>query len=241
VIDATGRQLAEKTIAATDAGHLELRRWAAQWPERTWGLEDCRHLSRRLDAELVRAGESVVRVSPKLMAGARRSGREPGKSDPIDALAVARAVLREPGLPVASLDGPDRVVRLLVDHREDLVMGYVVLRGAIETVLYTFTALGWLLLIALGTQPDAAPLAGFVRTGVAVTWDQLVAIPFALGALMFYVLSSSGRGSCPGGCPHGGSWGPCSTSCRRWGACSGSRSASSWPRSPCRRWSWRSG
>jgi len=121
VIDATGRQLAEKTVPATDAGHLELRRWAAQWPERTWGLEDCRHLSRRLDAELVRAGESVVRVSPKLMAGARRSGREPGKSDPIDALAVARAVLREPDLPVASLDGPDREVRLLVDHREDLV------------------------------------------------------------------------------------------------------------------------
>jgi transposase len=121
VIDATGRQLAEKTIAATDAGHLELRRWAAQWPERTWGLEDCRHLSRRLDADLVRAGEAVVRVSPKLMAGARRSGREPGKSDPIDALAVARAVLREPDLPVATLDGPDRDVRLLVDHREDLV------------------------------------------------------------------------------------------------------------------------
>jgi transposase len=121
VIDGTGRRLAEKTIVATDAGHLELRRWAAQWPERTWGPEDCRHLSRRLDGELVRAGESVVRVSPRLMAGARRSGREPGKSDPIDALAVARAVLREPDLPVASLDGPDRAIRLLVDHREDLV------------------------------------------------------------------------------------------------------------------------
>jgi hypothetical protein len=38
VIDATGRQLAEKMIAATDAGHLELRRWASQWPERMWGL-----------------------------------------------------------------------------------------------------------------------------------------------------------------------------------------------------------
>lgn len=121
VIDETGRKLAEKTISATDEGHLDLRRWAAQWPDRRWGLEDCRHLSRRLDAELVRAGESVVRVSPKLMAGARRSGREPGKSDPIDALAVARAVLREPDLPVATLDGPDREVRLLVDHREDLV------------------------------------------------------------------------------------------------------------------------
>ena len=121
VIDETGRKLAEKTISATAEGHLELRRWAAQWPDRRWGLEDCRHLSRRLDAELVRAGESVVRVSPKLMAGVRRSTREPGKSDPIDALAVARAVLREPDLPVATLDGPDRAVRLLIDHREDLV------------------------------------------------------------------------------------------------------------------------
>ncbi len=62
----------------------------------------------------------MIRVPPKLMAGARRSSREPGKSDPIDALAVARAALRE-DLPVATLDGPDREVRLLVDHREDLV------------------------------------------------------------------------------------------------------------------------
>src|SRR3712207_5403664 len=35
------------------------------------------------------------------------------------ALAVARAALREPGLPVARLDGPEREVRL--DHRQDLV------------------------------------------------------------------------------------------------------------------------
>jgi transposase len=121
VIDETGRKLAEKTVASTAEGHLELRRWASQWPDRRWALEDCRHLSRRLEADLVRAGEAVVRVSPKLMAGARRSTREPGKSDPIDALAVARAALREPDLPVASLDGPERELRLLVDHREDLV------------------------------------------------------------------------------------------------------------------------
>jgi transposase len=62
-----------------------------------------------------------VRVSPKLMAGARRAGRQPGKSDPIDALAVARAALREPDLPTACLDGPEREVRLRLDHREDLV------------------------------------------------------------------------------------------------------------------------
>jgi transposase len=118
--DGTGRKLAEKTVAATSAGHLELVRWAARFETRTFALEDCRHLSRRLSTDLLVAGEAVVRVPPKLMAGARRSSREPGKSDPIDALAVARAALRD-DLPVATLDGPDREVRLLVDHREDLV------------------------------------------------------------------------------------------------------------------------
>lgn len=120
-VDETGRRLAEKTAPATTAGHLELLRWAERWPDRTFALEDCRHLSRRLERDLLLAGQRVVRVPPKLMAGARRSSREPGKSDPIDALAVARAALREPDLPAAVLDGPDRDLRLLVDHRDDLV------------------------------------------------------------------------------------------------------------------------
>src|SRR5262249_19709413 len=70
-------------------------------------------------ADLLAAGQAVVRVPPQLMAGARHGGREPGKSDPIDALAVARGALREPNLPVAQLDDAARQIRLLVDHRED--------------------------------------------------------------------------------------------------------------------------
>ncbi len=66
-------------------------------------------------------GESVVRVSPKLMSATRDSARTYGKSDRINALAVARAALREPDLPAARLDGIERELRLLVDHREDLV------------------------------------------------------------------------------------------------------------------------
>lgn len=120
-IDATGRRLGERRAPATPAGHLELLRWAGRFAERSWALEDCRNLSRRLEADLLRAGQRVVRVPPRLMAGARVGGRESGKSDPIDALAVARAALREPDLPTAQLDGPEREVRILVDHREDLV------------------------------------------------------------------------------------------------------------------------
>jgi transposase len=55
------------------------------------------------------------------MAYTRASARTRGKSDAIDALAVARAVLREPDLPVASHDEVSREMKLLVDRREDLV------------------------------------------------------------------------------------------------------------------------
>jgi hypothetical protein len=73
-------------------------------------------------------------------------------------------------------------------HNETLAMGYVVFRGALETIFYIVTALLWLLLIALSKEPDAGPLAGFVRTTETVIWDQLIAIPFVLGALMFYLV-----------------------------------------------------
>jgi len=122
VVDPTGRQIATRTVQAREAGHLEALKWAQGWAERSWALEDCRNLSRRFEADLVRAGEAVVRVPPKLMAGARNSARRPGKSDPIDALAVARAALREPDLPLAQLDGPAREVQLLLDHRNNLVV-----------------------------------------------------------------------------------------------------------------------
>src|ERR1700687_1607130 len=103
-VDKNGKELARKTVSAVSAGHLDARRWASQWPERRWALENCRHVSRGLETDLLLAGEMVVQVSPKLMAGARRTGREWGKSDPIDALAVARAALPNGDLPVAHLE-----------------------------------------------------------------------------------------------------------------------------------------
>ncbi len=60
-------------------------------------------------------------MPPKLMAQTRASARTRGKSDPIDALAVARGFLREPDLPVASHDEVSRELKLLVDRREVLV------------------------------------------------------------------------------------------------------------------------
>ncbi len=122
-IDEVGRKHGQLTVAADGKGHDKAITWAHRefGSELTWGIEDCRHLSGRLEIDLLTAGELVVRVPPKLMAQTRSSARTRGKSDPIDALAVARAVLREPDLPVASHDETSRELKLLVNRREDLV------------------------------------------------------------------------------------------------------------------------
>jgi transposase len=121
---ATGELRGSETVKATSAGHERLLGWARRLDrERVWAIEDCRNVSGKLERFLLARGERVVRVAPKLMAGRRRGSRQPGKSDPIDALAVARAALEEgiETLPSAALHGPEREIKLLLDHREDLV------------------------------------------------------------------------------------------------------------------------
>lgn len=123
-VDPGGRKLAQLTTATTSEAHAEAALWARSrfGSDITFGVEDCRSLTARLERDLLSAGLAVVRVPPHLMSRARASARERGKSDAIDALAVARAVLREPHLPVARHDPVSLELRLLVDRRDDLVL-----------------------------------------------------------------------------------------------------------------------
>jgi transposase len=119
---ATGAEVATVTVKARTKGHERLLSWARGLDaELLFAVEDCRHVSGNLQRFLLARGERMKPVPPKLMAGARRGGRTRGKSDPIDARAVAQAALRSPELPEAHLAGVERDVRLLLDHREDLV------------------------------------------------------------------------------------------------------------------------
>jgi transposase len=80
----------ELTAPARKGSFGGLLRWArALDGERVWAIEDCRHVSGAFERFLIARGERVVRVAPKHMAGARRSSRERGKSDSIDAFSVA--------------------------------------------------------------------------------------------------------------------------------------------------------
>ena len=125
VAEQTGRIEAEQTFAADARGMLNTLRWAKGLDdgERIWALEDCRHVSGRLERFLVASGERVIRVAPKLMGQSRRAERDAGKSDVIDARAIARAVLKDgiDSFPMAYLDERAMEIRLLADHRADLV------------------------------------------------------------------------------------------------------------------------
>ena len=121
-VDEVGRKLGQLTIASTAQGLLRLWAWAATFgPDRRWAVENGRGVAGRLVRTLIGHGAAVVWVPPKLMAQCRASARTRGKSDPIDALAIARAALREPDLPTAHLDDVATGARLLTDRREQLV------------------------------------------------------------------------------------------------------------------------
>ncbi|MGH2659250.1 MAG: IS110 family transposase [Actinomycetota bacterium] len=75
-------------------------------------------------------------MPPKLMGESRRAGRRSGKSDPIDATAVARAALAHPDLPVATLAGPEREIGLLGAHRESLVAERTAIQSRLRWLLH---------------------------------------------------------------------------------------------------------
>src|SRR5919108_1115047 len=124
VDECTGRVRGRREIKAEEPGHLAAVRWAGGLDEeRVWAIEDCRHVSRRLEQALLAAGERVVRGAPHRMGASREGERERGKSDQIDALAIARAVVKDgpERFPAAFLDEEAMEIRLLSDHRKDLV------------------------------------------------------------------------------------------------------------------------
>lgn len=123
-VDEVGRRVADRCCRAVGDGFGELLRWArCLGPDRTWVIEDCRHVSGPFERFLIDHGETVSRLAPHLMADARTTVRERGKSDPIDALAVARAALKEglENLPTARLSGVELEIRLLGQHHRRLV------------------------------------------------------------------------------------------------------------------------
>jgi transposase len=56
-VNQAGRQLDQTTVAARTLAHGELLGWGRRWPDdRVWAVEDCRHVTGRLERDLLAPG-----------------------------------------------------------------------------------------------------------------------------------------------------------------------------------------
>ncbi len=120
----TGAARGQLAIPASDVGSLDALRFAVAVDEdRVWAIEDCRHVSARLERALLAAGERVIRVPAVMTGQTRKISRQAGKSDPIDARAVALAVVRDgvDSFSIAFTDEHALEIRVLCDYRDQII------------------------------------------------------------------------------------------------------------------------
>jgi len=121
-VDERGATLAEAEFGNDPAGHRALAAWTRQVaPAALIGVEGSASYGAAAARYLLGAGLRVAEVPPHLSRRERIHTRRAGKSDPGDALAIARITLRETRLPPVRGDDASHHQQLLVEAREDLV------------------------------------------------------------------------------------------------------------------------
>lgn len=135
-IDDRGRVLGVLTVGVSPGELDRLVHWIENLgPERIVAVEGARGFGLPLCRRLLAQGETVIDVPSALTASERRSSRRPGKDDAIDAVAVARVALREPGLPKVAPEVLASDLKLLVDARDQLVCEATRVRNRLHALL----------------------------------------------------------------------------------------------------------
>lgn len=121
VLRPTGDLAAEATFDNTSLGHVELHTWiTSKATDSRCGLEPSGGVGHAAAAHLQRKGVDVVLVPSRLSAREAARNRRRGKTDPGDAVAIARVVQREDRLPVFRHGDQHEDLKLLVDYRDQL-------------------------------------------------------------------------------------------------------------------------
>jgi transposase len=133
-LDAVGKHVATKRFRNDPGGLDEILAWVRSFPvKRVVGIECSATFGAALARYLLRSGEDVREVPGNLShAEAKLTGT--GKSDPTDADAIARIVLRRPSLPPAG-DGFNEDLKLLSDQRSRLVRARTAELGRIHSFM----------------------------------------------------------------------------------------------------------
>lgn len=135
-VDELGAVLAEATFANDPAGHAALGSWAAEVaPGGRLGFEGSSTFGAAAARSLDQAGFAVCEVPPHLSRRERLRTRRAGKSDPGDALAIARVTVRETELPPIRRVDPTTEVGLLLAARDDLLADATRIRNRLHADL----------------------------------------------------------------------------------------------------------
>jgi transposase len=183
-IDGAGQEIGRWRGGTGPTDAEAVTAWAAGLDaERCWGIEGSHQYGRTLAQALVARHETVCEVNPRLTAAMRRGSRQRGKSDRLDALAVARVVAREgDALPAVQPDDASAVLAELAADRASAVAEATALRNELHQVLYQLDAVDprpWPDLTraaAVTTLTDyAAPVADALTASRAVRVRHLAA------------------------------------------------------------------
>lgn len=122
VIDASGRAMATRQFANDAAGFEQVRQLLADHEVARTGVEGSANFGWTAAIDLIEHGFDVVEVPPLMTSRERLSRPGQGKTDPVDAVAVARITAREASLPsVKPMHGVAADLRVLVQYRDELV------------------------------------------------------------------------------------------------------------------------
>ena len=121
IVDQRGRQQHACTVVNSPEGFVRLTAHLVEHDVDVVGIEGSGGYGRPVALHLQRQAVTVVEVPPQMTAGSRRGQRSNAKTDQIDALLIARIVLREPQLPLPRPDDAREDIRVLVRYRRELL------------------------------------------------------------------------------------------------------------------------
>lgn len=136
-LDEAGRELGGWRGPNSPAGWQDLFSWAQELDSvHEWGIEGAWGNGRGLAQHLVERDERVYEINARWTASGRRRARRPGKTDGLDARAVALFVRQEaPSLPRVLLEDETAVLDLLATQREAAIAESTRLRNQIHALM----------------------------------------------------------------------------------------------------------
>jgi transposase len=173
-VDEAGSDVDEWRGPNSPEGWARLSTWAAGLGlERQWGIEGAWSYGRGLAQQLVSQGETVYDINPRWTASRRRTARKPGKTDSLDARAIALLVRQEIGsLPRVLPEDQTALLDLLTTERESAVVEATRLRNQIHAHLMQIDPEYALKLPSLTSKAGLDALQSFASPGAGLLKEQ---------------------------------------------------------------------